>query len=95
MESRAGVHVQSGLLGRLKGALWAVGTVCSGVSRTTLASGKVVGSVGPSLEPEGGVDRIFQSNKVICIKKGHRKSKLCVFFPRRMSCYLTILIDII
>lgn len=79
MESRTGVHVQSGLLDRLKGALRVVGTVFFGISRTTLASGKVVRSVGPSLEPEGGVDRIFQSNKVICIKKGHRNSKQCIF----------------
>lgn len=69
MESRAGVHVQSGLLDRLKGALLVVGTVFSDVSRTILASSKVVRFVGPSLEPEGGVDRIFQSNSYL-YKKG-------------------------
>lgn len=38
----------------LKGVLWIVGGVLSGVPRTNLTSSKAVGAVGPSVEPRGG-----------------------------------------
>lgn len=42
-----------GLLGRLKGALWAVGGVLPEVPRTSHASCKAAGVVGPRIEPRG------------------------------------------
>lgn len=69
MKSRAGVHVQSGLLSRLKGALWAVGTVFYGVSRTTLTFGKVVRSVGPSLDLREGWIEYSKAIKLFVYKR--------------------------
>lgn len=46
-----GGGMQSGIIGRLKGVLGAVGSVLPGFPRTSLASHKASRAIGPSMEP--------------------------------------------